>query len=126
MAINVKWADESQSAIVYELKGKWTWDELFIAIDEAVQLLDSINHSVNIIIDVSESQYTPPLSVANLRRVANAPTMSHPNTQLLILVGANQFIKIMFQVFSRLFPHAASRYRMMKTLEEALSVVAKP
>lgn len=119
MSITVNWSDEQKSELIYHIQGKWTWDELFAAIDEATHLLDTINHRVNLIIDVSESLFMPPLSVANLRRVANAPTMSHPNTGLLILVGANQFIKIMFQVFSRLFPHAASRYRLIDTIENA-------
>lgn len=107
------------------IEGKWDWSDLFAAIDKAVTLLDSVDYGVNIVVDIRNSQHIPPLSPASLRKVAEAPTMSHANTQLLIVIGAKFYIQTMFDVFKRIYPRAGEKYHFIRTIDELPHLLAQ-
>lgn len=118
MSITVDWYEEEKLNICYKLVGRWTWQDLFDAIEDAVVLLDSVNYPVNIILDVTGTSHVPTLAVNHMARLANAPTVSHPNTNQFLMVGANRYIEMMMSIFKKLFPHAGQRYITCSSLEE--------
>lgn len=124
MSVKVYWFNENQTALVYDFQGEWTWNETFLAIDEAVTLLDSVQHRVNIVVDLRGSRRVPPVAPQALARIANAPTMSHPNTNILIVIGLSGFLQTLYEIFRRLYPYAAQRYREARTQEELLALLS--
>lgn len=123
MPITVQWYEEEQKNIQYDVVNIWSWQDLADAIEEAIALLDSVDYKVNLIIDFTNTTYIPPVSIVHLNKVANAPTVNHPNTKKLIMVGANKYIQVIFNVFKKVFPFAAERYEIFsdhKTLDASL------
>lgn len=118
MPIKVDWYEEEKHNICYYISAIWTWDELIFAIDEVVILLDSVDYRVKLIIDITETRHFPTVQFPEMTQIARAPTMSHPNTAELLMVGENRYMKLMFRVFKRLFPDAASRYKLFANSEE--------
>lgn len=112
MPISVGWYEEEEKNIQYEVTNVWTWQDLSDAIDEAMILLDSVDYKVNLIIDCTNTGYVPQVSMTQFSKVANAPTVNHPNTDKLIMVGANKYIQVLFNVFKKIFPLAAERYEL--------------
>lgn len=125
MPIIVKWYDTEKQNICYEVVGRWTWEDLFVAIDEAVQLLDTVDYPVNLILDMTQTSHVPTLAVREMGKVANAPTMSHPNTKKLLVVGANSYIEIMLNVFKKVFPNAGERYLIFHDFDAVRSFLAE-
>lgn len=125
MSIQVGWFNEEKTLIQYEFVGVWSWDDLFGAIDEAVKLLDSVTHRVDIFLNLAKSTGIPSLSVNGLQRVANAPTATHPNMGIFVMVGMNAFARVSMDIFGKLYPKAFRQYRVANNLETALQVVAK-
>ena len=122
MGITVRWFDESNSTLWYEFVGKWTWDDLYSAISEGIRLSAGVIESVNSIIDMRRSQYVPMLSADHLSKVATLSLMSCSEAGVL-MVGAGHFVQLMFDIFRRIHPLAAERYRFVETLDDARAAV---
>ncbi len=125
MTVNVTWFNEEKTLIHYDFEGRWTWEDLYKAIDDALALLNSVTHRVDIFLDTSNSVSVPNLNVAGLRRVASAPTATHPNTGIFVMVGLKSFIRIAFDIFARIYPRAIRQYRIAISIEDAINIVAK-
>jgi hypothetical protein len=125
MGIRTHWYNDEKTAIRYYFTGIWTWTECFAAVDQAVEMLDSVQHPVVLIIDMRDNQHVPSLSPQALSGMANLPTMAHPNTAFLVLVGARLVVKTTFEVFRRLFPSAAARYRVVDSIGEAEALMSE-
>ena len=123
MPINVQWYEETQENIQYDVINVWSWEDLYDAIDEAVILLDSVDYKVNLIIDFTNTNYLPQISYKHLSHVANAPTMTHDNTNKFIMIGANKYINVMLSVFKKIFPPVAEKYIAVETREKLSDVL---
>jgi hypothetical protein len=70
MDFSVQWLEPEQQNIHIRFPESYTWADLFSAIDQAAKLLDSVDYGVNILADMCGTPSVPPLSPANLNRVA--------------------------------------------------------
>jgi hypothetical protein len=124
MSIIVDWYNDNHTEIVHTYIGDWTWDELFAALDQIMQLMDSVNHTVNVIINMRQSQRMPTMfAPSSLRKIAYAAPTHHRNSGLFVILGANAFIKGMFSIFSKLYPHVAERYQFIEDEEQLESLL---
>ncbi len=122
--ILVTWYNQEKTIIRYTFPKSWTWEDLYIAIDNAAAMLDTVKHRVCILLDLTASERVPSLNVMGLQRVANAPTAKHPNMGIFVMVGMRPFVRAVADVFFRLYPAAGKQYRTCKTLEEGLEIIA--
>lgn len=121
MAIRVEWDDSSQYAVRYVYEGSWNWDEFQQARKQARLLMDTVDHKVDIIIDVVQTGILP----NNILSRANSiPRERHPNEGTIIIVGANPLIRFLYDVARRIYAEVIDYrgYRMVANLEEARSI----
>lgn len=52
MQIDVKWATEARNIVHLTFERGWTWDDLKQAIQQADKLIDSVEHTVHLLIDI--------------------------------------------------------------------------
>ena len=52
MSIQVNWANDTQNIVHLTFERGWTWDDLKGAIHQADALIDSMEHTVHLIIDI--------------------------------------------------------------------------
>ena len=52
MHIHVQWADDAHNIVHLTFERGWTWDDLKAAIHQADALIDSVEHTVHLIIDI--------------------------------------------------------------------------
>jgi hypothetical protein len=117
MSIDVRWFGSNQNCLYYEIVGKWTWDDLYRAIAEGIRLSAAKEQPLYIIADMRRSQYVPMLTAEHLSKVATLSSDQNVGGGL-ILLGAGHFVRLMFDIFRRIHPLAAERYRFADTLEE--------
>lgn len=118
MPITVAWYKNKKQHIHYEIIEEWSWDEFFTTVEEVFALLDDIDYSVNLIIDLRATSYTPRISADKLKSVAHVTTHAHPNIDYFLMIGANAHIHALFRVFKAVFPKAGERYLIFKRLNE--------
>lgn len=122
MGIKVNWYDKDKTIVRYEFEGQWRWDDLHEAIKQVNALLESVNHPVYIIIDVTEGTIVPAGAFSHMRmRSMNAA----PNWAGGIFVGMNTFLKTLITTFIKVYPKLGERYAVCNTMDEALAVIAE-
>ena len=102
MTIHVKWANLEKTAIHLELERGWSWDDLYKAIQGADDLLTSVPHKVDLIIDISHAGGIP----GDFMRVAGdvfASGKARSNEGKKIVVGAGWVIKGAYNTFLKVY-----------------------
>lgn len=122
MTIAVDWHNPEKTILCYSCHDTWTWDALRIALDSAFHLIDSVNHSIMVLVDMRHSSGTPAISASGLRMVAYSPAVNHPNVQQIVVVGGSPLVRAMYDIFSRLYPQAAAQYRFADSIEQVLAL----
>lgn len=124
MAIRVAWGSEDKTLLLNVYEGTWTLDEFYQAVRETNALLDSVNHKVNIILDVRHSGLFPRGFMSAVRMLQQNP---HRNNGIMVLVGVNTFVRVFYDTFLKLFPQRgfAQVMYIVADYEDAYSIFAR-
>lgn len=125
MPVEVKWYDAEEKSLIYLFQGRWTWEECYAALDKAALFLDKIDYPVYLIVDFRPTHFIPSANFEALNRIARADAPNHANTRGLIVIGLKRGITIVFNVFQRIFPKAAARYRVAKDEAELQTMLSE-
>jgi|GEM_PF-4477948 hypothetical protein len=123
MSIEVRWQDDTQSVIIYDFERQWGWADMFGAIEAAAALMDSVDHKVSVVLELTKTQSIPNINLASMQKLVTAPTASHPNMTYFYIVGAKGYIRSMLDIFGRLFPKAIQQYKIASSLADALTQI---
>src|SRR5687768_8022939 len=118
MSIIVDWYNDNHTAIVHRHIGDWTWEELFVALDQAVQLMNTVNHKVNVISDFRQSRHISFMRPTILQKIADAPIRKQRNRGLYFVIGANSFVKALYGIFNKLYPRSVAEYQFIEDEEQ--------
>lgn len=122
MSVTVRWYDVEKTIILYDVSGRWTWDEFFEAYDKAIQMMETseqavIHGIINTLPDVPLT-YMPTNTIAGfinaVRRLphkAGIGVMVNPGSRLL---------RAMHDTVGRLYAPYNRRVALVNTFEEAL------
>jgi hypothetical protein len=126
MPVQIVWDDpEQRSIMLFELVGKWTWEEFYHAYEAQWEEVAEIGHRVDAIVDLTQSQQMPGGAINQVRRYSNR----RPQTPgITVLAGANNYISAFIEAIQKLFSTLSQRTLPMqfaKTVDEARAVIAK-
>ncbi len=121
MPVSVIWDNEEQTIIRYVFEGRWTLDELFVVMEQEDQMIASVEHMVDIIVDFQNSGTVPDHLIANFPKIFESSSASHPNVGITVIVGAAGFAEMLANIFSKVF----TRMVTASTLEQARAIIAK-
>lgn len=119
MPILVVWDNDEKTILRYDIRGRWTWDEMMNAYNEGAALLKEVSHTVDFIvypIDPISKAHIPPNSLSNVLRLHGK---SLSNAGVTALINDNTTARTLLRLLSALNPRIAARYIMVDTLEEA-------
>jgi hypothetical protein len=106
-----------------EYVGRWTWSEVSDAIEISSEMLDTVDHDVAYIIDLSQGQGIPALSLTNTR---NALRKRHPRAKPIIMISTSDTYNLLWKHFTQVYGWLTQQheYFVVKTLDEAREVFA--
>jgi hypothetical protein len=118
MGILVKWESEAHKTIVVTYERLWTWDDFASSKVEIDTLLNSVDHTVNII---SDSRQSAGLPSGNAIAVLSRSFQSAPsNIGIVAVLGANPFFKALLQILQTVsLNRAAKNIRFVKSEADA-------
>lgn len=124
MNIDVQWDNDAKTIIRYVYRNGWNWNDYFSAINGAAELLDTVKHPVDIVMDFRNANMLPQGAISQMQRAFSHTR--HPNIRLTVLVGANSFIRTIESIGRKLVPSAARQWDITfaATLEEAHDIIA--
>lgn len=121
MPFQVIWEDPEQTIIRQLYTGKVTTGDYYRAVDRNAEMMHSVNHPVDLIVDVLDARtdmkgFWAAISYAN-KKVPD-------NQRLVIVVGADSFLKVLSGVANKVAPRAASNSYFVDSLDEAYRIIA--
>jgi hypothetical protein len=125
MTVEVLWDNDEKTVLRYIIAAPWTWDEFWTAFKIGHQLIDSVNYSVDHIV---EADYTlrsvPPGMLTQLRAIYRS---LHPRRgKTALLAHKHSAVRtIWFRMALVVYPSAGEEFIFVDTLEEAREVLAK-
>lgn len=123
MPFVVVWDNEDHTVIRTETHGYWTWDEYHRALDAALDMMTSVEHTVDIINVRLPGSVTP--SGNPLPHLMRASRIYPAHHRMTINVGSNTIGRSLTKVFLRLFPQFSKRLMIADSLEEARALIAE-
>src|SRR5215510_13590412 len=116
MGVQVSWDNPEKTVLLYELEGRWTWDEFHAAVADAFAMTASVPHTVDTISHFHRGTPLPANAMFHFRRVMLA---APPNRGINVIVGGSSLVRTMASLFSKAHRLLGRRLLVCATLEEA-------
>ncbi|MBI5667213.1 MAG: hypothetical protein HZC41_04325 [Chloroflexi bacterium] len=124
MPVHIQWDDDAHTIIRTTGEGKWTWDEYHEAIQRTVQLMKSVNHSVDLIHVRLPSSTMPPGSP--MPHYQHSLRLMPPNTGINVFVNASPFARALMGVFMKLYAgRMEGKNYIAASVEEARALIVR-
>lgn len=106
MSVQIVWDNNEKTIIRFIFEGKWTWEEFYPTHYKAIDMVKSVTHRVNVIVDMRKGVSTP----ANvLMHIKNISDKQPPNVGLSVIVTDSSFIHSLHRIGVK-FYHKIGRY----------------
>ena len=122
MGIQVNWDNDEKTVLCHVYDGVWTVTDFYVAVDKSRQLLLSVGHPVDLIIDMRTAA-KPPLAV--LPAYQYADRQAPANQRRVILVKTGKVMKAFNRVAGRIAPKAFGNRYLMDDLEQARRLLSQ-
>lgn len=113
---------KKKTIVVQTYSGKVLVEDYYHAIDKSAELLSSVQHPVDLIMDASEAKTD---MKGFLTAVSYANKKVPENQRLVIVVGAGRFMQTMGKVAGKIAPRATENVYFVDTLEDARNVITE-
>lgn len=120
MPIKVEWDNEEKTIVRFTYTGKWTWDEFYVHVKEANDLMDTVERVCVSIVDMSKSNHLPLGAAVHVRNIIRQ-SMSHNNSGITVFINADTIVKMIIDALRQNYPDIKdfSNFMYAKTLDEA-------
>jgi hypothetical protein len=100
--VTVKWDNSEKTTLCYRLEGRWTWEELYHTLGESRKLWGSVNHVVDVLIDLSVSTGFPAGNIlGHFRNVSSF--FADVKTGNTAVAGADDFFRMSLELFYKVY-----------------------
>ena len=117
MSIEVEWLSPESNIIRLTIHDRWTWTDFYSSRQEMYDLMDQSEHeNIDYILDMRNAPALPENVLSQMRNVGQR---HHVKSRHMIVVGANRFIKTMFDIMQTLSPDRMLNVTLVQTIEDA-------
>ncbi|MBZ0286276.1 MAG: hypothetical protein K8I30_01575 [Anaerolineae bacterium] len=125
MPIQYAWNEPEKKIIRYTFMGKWSWDEVYEAFQTSWGEAAQLDHVVDSISDMTQANSIPPSAMTHVRSLGQKRPM---NTGVMVIVGANSYVRIAMQSFQQIIAATLKRdlqVQFAKEMDEAYTIIAE-
>jgi hypothetical protein len=116
MSVHVEWDDEERTRILWSFVGRWTWGEFDDALKTVKAMVDSVDHAIDMLCDVSQMSILPPDMISRFK--SNYLKKSE-KIRLILFIGMDTDLQLFWNTFTDL-PYARQlKAYYFETPEEA-------
>lgn len=117
----IEWRDSSKTVALFTYKGRLEAESYLEAFKECSAMMSSVNHPVDMIVDISEVNYIDVPGLLRLAPIFNK--VSARNHRQSIVVGMSPTARVVVDAAAYLAPRLVQGVRQAKTLEDAYEMV---
>ncbi|MDX2077543.1 MAG: hypothetical protein SFZ02_14030 [bacterium] len=122
MAIEVVWDDEEKTIVRQTYGNEISIEDYYAGVKKRLELISSVTYPVDLIIDVSKGN-------PNIKGLLTASRYANkhipPNQRLVVIAGANLFVKSLVGVLKKILPKISDTIHFVNTAEEAYHMIAE-
>ena len=101
MAIVTRWDDKKKTIVILEFESEWSWEQLEAAVHKADGLIGSVEHHVDLIIDLEGASI--PKDIFSAAKTLLDSGEARPNEGARVVVGANGALRTIYQTIQKTF-----------------------
>jgi hypothetical protein len=122
MPVTVEWYNPEHNIIHFQFIAPWTWTDYGEADHHAREMMDTVQHKVEFILNFERMRHLPSNSFLHLRRAANDV---HRNQGMIVIIGVNVLVRTLGNVMEAVYPRIAKDRRLAADLQEAEHIIAE-
>lgn len=120
MGIDIQWYDDQHKIVLIRFDEHWTWQD-FYALDPRSQgFLNSVQHEICYIVDLSQTRKLP--QGVSLRDVRQVLEFRHPLSDWVILVGISPYLRAILSAVLSAMSDLDTTFIYARHLDEALDL----
>ena len=125
MPITVRWYDEAQHIMIWDIATKWTIEEFYQALDTTRSLADTTTEPVNVIVDAQAVIERPNTNLLpHFRHALSSIDLQSVVYLRTKISGSSVLIEMLVGAVLRMAPHLTVKdFKFAKTVPEALSYI---
>jgi transposase len=125
VAIDLAWDETDSQIIRVDVRGDWTWDMMERALEQAIGMMDSVDHKVHYIIDIREGRLDLASAMKQAQQAATPET--HRNEGVKVVVGASFMIRTLYSAYRKMIERMGKdqEFLFADTPEEARAMIAE-
>ena len=116
MNILYRWLDEDKSIMSFIFHSDSTWDNFYNVLAQAYDELNTVNHAVDIIIDLSRLKQIPEQTIKEFYYLTQ---LEHINLRHRLLISQNPLMSEVYNAFERSYPIPSFYLHLCRTMEDA-------
>ncbi len=120
MPVTSGWHTPSKDIVMYVFEGRWTWDELYSAYNQAIEMEKSVPQRVDVVLDMLKSKAVPPNALLHVKNISNKQP---DNIGLTIVVTPNGFVRALYNAGVQFYKGIAHYFRVVPTVESAMDMI---
>jgi hypothetical protein len=124
--VRVYWHDEHKTIIYQDFSGEWIAHHYYDIVNKTYRMIDTVDHPVSVILDFTASE-TSAAKVFSSISISSSGALSaqiHPNQRMIIVLGADQFLKTVFNMWERISPRMVENLHYADGILEALETIS--
>lgn len=121
MSIAVSWLDDTHRIISLVVKDPWTYGEIGGAMDVINTMTKDRTDPFTILSDMSQSEKTVRLELAEFRRLAQHPVFQHHRISRAHVGGIKMSVKVLYDMAAPFFPRLFKIAKLYNSTEIALA-----
>lgn len=122
MTIIPEWDNDEKTIIRISYPEQWSWEDHQAFRVIMAQMLDEVDHKVDIISDLRQTVTIPSGALRMVRQIYLQP---NPKIGVTMVVGINPMIRALYKSFTLLYPPAKNVYMLADSLDDAYSKIAQ-
>ncbi len=122
MSVHLDWDNAEHSIILADIDWPYTWDDLTAEWKTAAGMIESVSHSVHVIVVGKSSQFPSGNPLTNLQQVMQPLP---DNLGLVFFVSENRFAGVINTMLFKLIPRLSKRGHVVLTLKQAYDIIKR-
>ena len=123
MSIKVDWVNQERSIVGYIVKDSWTSLEMEAAIEQSFILSETVEHTVDVIVDMRRSQSIPDDALLLFK---NALKVLPQNRGKILIVATDDMTKTFFKMLKLVGGEPAKKISVVDAPREAIEIIESP
>jgi len=115
MIAEISWQNEDKTLLEVRYHEPLTVEDIIDTITEIANVLDTVEHKVVLLVDMTDISTIPRNLLTAYPRIAKTRGVNHPNAAASYIVVDNRVIELITSIFNRMY----ASFQVVRSLEEA-------